>query len=1078
MDSVQNAISGGVFFGTVIQGRDVRVVLPTPVSPGLSGLPQDKDAFTGRTAELATLLERLGAGAAATVVSGLAGVGKTALAVHAAHRALDGFPGGVLFADLQGYDEARRVDPSRVLDGWLRALGVSGEHVPPTTQDRERLYRSVLNALAKEDRRLLVVIDNVASASDVVPLLPPVGAGCAIVTSRHTLGLLDARTVRLNALDEKDGALLFERALATLNPDDARCAHDPEGARRVAELCGGLPLALRIVAALLADDPGRTLAALADDLARAGLAGLEYAEAAVRAAFDLSFRQLTAGQAAVFTLLPVVPGPDVSDEAVAVLAGLDVPESRRVLQGLARAHLVERDGDRWRMHDLVRLYAAEHTRAPDQALARLMDHYRSSVDAALSHLEPTLTPEDRFPDREEALDWLDAERVSLLAAIRTAPPELLQQLPLNIGTYLSLRGLHDDWVEVSQAAVDAARDLGDRKREGFALNNLGIAYRDAGLLEEALDACEQALAIAENGRDRAATLVNLGAMLRRLGRGEEAIAACREAAEFFETAGDTRGLARARGNLGSVLRDLGRRGEALALLREVVADFDRLGGQEDTGIALNNLAHALLDDDRPQEAETHAREAVERHRAAGARWRETEALLTLGLAVRAQGRLREAAEIHERNLEQLADFDDDVSRAAEVACHYAEAHAQLGELDEAYEGYYVASNLYERLRDSAWEAATLANIGLIWIRQNKLGDAARVLRLAADGFAGVGADDDEARALAMLAPVELSLGRRIDAMETYERAARLHRRRGDRRAEGGALARLAIVQQEDSLYETASETAAEALRVCRETGDREGERMALNAQALALGVLRSHEESIAVNHEHIALCRELDDQRPLADSFVNLAVTLREARRHKESDAALREAVRLYRALGDVTEAERLAKDLTVAGRARRLLLAAARPLRARRALFRDLMGDKYLELEMVEKAIRSYERSRPIWRALGERVSEGLNMLSLSNALLSNRDYEDAGRAADYASRIFRYAGDEGLELAACTVHARACAADARPRAALAPYERAIELAQALRQAETEEMLASEYAETRKAPHLPGAVLVTINPG
>ncbi|MFI6604042.1 tetratricopeptide repeat protein [Nonomuraea sp. NPDC050536] len=1075
MDSIQNTITGGAFFGTVIQGKYVRVVLPTPVTPALSGLPQDKDAFTGRAVELAALLDRLSSGEAATVVSGLAGVGKTALAVHAAHRALDDFPGGVLFADLQGYDEARRVDPARVLDGWLRALGIPGEHVPPATQDRERLYRSVLNALAAEDRRLLVVIDNVASASDVVPLLPPTGAGCAIITSRHSLGLLDARAVRLSALDEKDGALLLQRALATLTPDDARCEDDPEGARRVAELCGGLPLALRIVAALLADDPGRTLAVLADDLERAGLAGLEYAEATVRAAFDLSFGQLSAEQAAVFTLLPVVPGPDASDETVAVLSGLDVLEARRVLQGLARANLVERNGDRWRMHDLVRLYAAEHTQAPDQALATLMDHYRSSVDAALSHLEPALTPEDRFPTREEALDWLDAERVSLLAAIRTVPPELIQQLSLNIGTYLSLRGLHDDWIEVSQATVDAARALGDRERERSALNHLGIAYSDAGLPEEALDACEQAMAMAENGRDRAAMLANLGAMLRRLGRGEEAIAACREAAEFFETVGDALGLARARGNLGSALRDLGRRDEALALLREVVTDFDRLGGQEDTGIALNNLAHALLDDDRPGEAETHAREAVERHRAAGALWRETEALLTLGLAVHAQGRVREAAEIHERNLELLADFDD-VSRAAKVAYHYAEAHAQLGELDEAYDGYYVASNLYERLQDAVWEAATMANIGLIWIRQNKLGDAARMLLLAADGFAGVGADDDEARALALLAPVELSLGHLIDAMETYARAARLHRRRGDRRAEGGTLARLAILQQEDSLYETASETAAEALRVCRETGDRDGERTALNALALALGVLRHHEESIAVNHEHIALCRELDDQRPLADSFVNLAVTLREARRRKESDAALREAVRLYRALGDPAEAERLAKDLTVAGRTRRLLFAAARPLRSRRALFRDLMGQKYLELEMVEEAIRSHERSRPIWRALGERVSEGGSMFFLSRALLANRDYEDAERAADYASRIFRYVGDEQLELVACMVHARACAAALRPRDALAPYERAIELARALRHAETEEMLESEYAEARKAPYLPGAVFMTIS--
>ncbi|WP_405775748.1 tetratricopeptide repeat protein [Streptomyces sp. NBC_01538] len=1076
---VHNEISGGVFFNAVIQGRNIQVQLPAEVTPALCGLPHGTAAFTGREVELSILLDRLGSGAVATAVSGLAGVGKTAFAVHAARQALDDglFSCGVLFADLHGYDEAQQVPPARVLDGWLRALGIPGEHVPPLLQDRERLYRSVLAALTKEGGRLLVVIDDARTTADVVPLLPPEGTGSAIVTSRHTLGMLEARALRLAALDEAQGTLLLERALGVIRPEDTRCADRPTDAHRVAELCGGLPLALRIVAALLADDPDRTLAVLADDLARARLAELEYGDATIRAAFDLSFRHLSAEQAEVLTLLPVVPGPDVSTDTVAILSGLDLPEARRVLESLARAHLIDQGEGRWRMHDLVRIYAAQHTGDPDEALTRLMAHYRWTVNSTLSHLEPGLTPEDRFPDRAAALAWLDAERVSLVAAIRAVPPKLLWPLPLNMGAYFSLSGHRDDWVDVCKAAVDAARLLADREGEAHALNNLGVAYREAGLLDAALDAHEQGLLIVKERGDRdteAAILVNLGSVMRQLGRGEEAIAICREAAEVFTTVGHTRGLALAQGNLGSVLRDLGQYEEAIAILRGVAADFTRLGDLENAAIALNNLATALLDADRPGEAEEYAREAADHDRTAGARYHETEAMDTLGRALEAQGRLRDASEVHERNLELLAEFGN-VRRAAEVAGHYGSVKAALKEFDEADDGYYLASKLYETLCDPAGEAAMTAELGLIRREKGEDENAVRVLQIAADLFRKVGDENGEAQVLAVLGPLENSLGRLIDAAMSFERAAELFRHLGDPRAEGTVLAALSSAQQANRLYETAFATATEALRICRETGNREGERVALNTLALALRYLKRYEESLAAHHEEISKCRDLYDQGDVADALNNLGTTLRHARRYPKSKAALEEAAELYRELGDIDKVQLVAANLVMTRRARRRLHVLVHPLMRRYALVRDVMGLKYLEKGMFDEAIRSHRISYQVWMMIGDRHAEGQAVLDLSTALLAFGEYDEAGRTAEYAAQIFRYSGHDRLELLARLNQARALTATFHSRKALPPYERALELARVLGDTRAEDIIRNEHTEALEAPDVPGVRVIRV---
>ncbi|MER5195622.1 NB-ARC domain-containing protein [Streptomyces sp. NPDC002755] len=359
--SVSNTINGGVYFQAVIQGRDITVTLPPTITPALSGLPAPSSTFTGRETIVAELLAGLAPRtdsaepvpvAARTAVAGLAGVGKTELAVQVATQALrepGWFPGGVLFVDLLGYDPEHRLSPERALDGLLRSLGVPATHIPQELQVLERLYRSVLAAFAEQGQRILVVVDNVSSAEQARPLLPSDGVTACLVTSRHTLDL-DARLRDLNVLDgESSVALLRQVLLHSRGSTDTRVEDAPEAAAAIANLCAGLPLALRIAAALLADTPTRPLASLAGALQaeHSRLDRLRREDRAVRAAFDLSYQHLPAGAARLFRLFSANAGPDLSSETTAALADLDAHTTEEILQDLNRAHLIEASGARW-----------------------------------------------------------------------------------------------------------------------------------------------------------------------------------------------------------------------------------------------------------------------------------------------------------------------------------------------------------------------------------------------------------------------------------------------------------------------------------------------------------------------------------------------------------------------------------------------------------------------------------------------------------------------------------------------------------------------------------------------------------
>ncbi|WPB90805.1 tetratricopeptide repeat protein [Streptomyces malaysiensis] len=707
----------GHFSGRVVGKMVVHHHQPSPgPTPGtLFSQPAPHPGFVGRLTELDSLLDVLrpaGRGepghgdVTAAAVAGLGGVGKTALALQAAYEAQrrGWFPGGVLFVDLHGYD-GTALTPERALESLLRALGVAPEHIPPTVDERAGLYRSLLSGIAAETGPVLVLADNAAQSSQVRPLIPGHPGHRLLVTSRDTLAQLGVYQLHLQVLPPPAAMEVLTAAVRNAQPRDTRIAAERSQAERLCRLCGYLPLALQIAAALLIADPGKPIEELAGELA--GVATrvdyLDDGERGVRAAFDLSYGRLTDEQSWLFLLLALAPGEGISAETLSVSYGAPLPP--RGVDVLVRAHLVEpRDtGGRWRMHDLLRAYAAAKVAADgarfasayERSRARILDHYNELVvDAGgLTRVPPVRGPHPRFAGRADALAWLDGERTGLVeAACWAAEPRHARaatKLALDLGEYLGRRRLYGDAIVVYRHAINGARALGDRRSEGKSWNNLSIALRRVRRLEEAADACHRALDAYEredSAESRGRAWNNLGNALVELRRVEDAAAAYEKAIRVSRLCGNGRTVAMAENSLGSALHKLGRLDEAMECLvrardtgREL-ADFrveatadNNIGrvlrglGRFEEALANHGRARDLFRDngDREGEATSHNEraltlaslgrltDAVKEHhialrifREVGERHREAVVTNDLGLSLRAMGRLPEAAESH------------------------------------------------------------------------------------------------------------------------------------------------------------------------------------------------------------------------------------------------------------------------------------------------------------------------------------------------------------------------------------------------------------------------------------------------
>ncbi|PTM87741.1 tetratricopeptide repeat protein [Streptomyces sp. VMFN-G11Ma] len=713
---------GGVFLREVVGVQVVIQAGEAAVPEALAGLPPRPRGFTGRAEETTALLAALDPAVAAppspvllAAVSGLGGIGKTALAVETAYLACERgwFPGGVLFIDLHGYDQ-EPVAADHALQALLRALGTAPEHIPATADERAVLYRSVLAARGRERGAMLVLADNASSPDQVRPLLPGDSRHHVLVTSRDRMPQLGARLLRLDQLSPEGAQELLDRALRIADPEDSRVVDDADTAGRLAGLCGHLPLALQIAAALLAEDPDMPVAELVQELteSRDRLDHLDDGERSVRSAFELSYRRLPAEQARLLRLLALAPGPHVSEEVVAALVGTKAAPVRE-LKALARAHLVERGSGRgwWRMHDLVRVFGvgvvagdARLREEGDAARERVLEFYvrwASEADGKLRWLPQTKEPE-RFRDRGQALAWLDGERPALVATIGWAREErfaggalrLAQHLPV----YLEWRRYADDWIAVMKTARDTAHQAGCHVDEAMAWDSLGLALLQAGRVREAVEAhisARDLLQAVGNRHREASAWGNLGAALKEAGRVEEAIEAHMHARDVFQAVGDRHNEASAWSNLGLALREAGRVGEAVEAAVRARDLFQAVGDRRYEAKAWYGLGLALREAGRVGEAVEAAVRARDLFQAVGDRHLEAIACHNLGGVLRQAGKAKEAVKPLAKALEIFQELQD-WSNVALTLGSIARAHEAAHRPAEARTAYLRAADAWTR----------------------------------------------------------------------------------------------------------------------------------------------------------------------------------------------------------------------------------------------------------------------------------------------------------------------------------------------------------------------------------------------
>ncbi|MCC3768064.1 winged helix-turn-helix domain-containing protein [Streptomyces sp. UNOC14_S4] len=587
---------------------------PDPAAPPLPAqLPGDLADFTGRAthvADLCALLTSEHPGAAAAVaVSGAGGVGKSALAVHVAHRVRESFPHGQLYTDLQGVG-GHPADPATVLGSFLRALGVDDAAIPEGLAERSALFRTRLDG-----RRVLILLDNAHGPEQVRPFLPGPPSCAVLVTSRAKLaGPTSARLVDLDVMTPDEALELLGKVLGR-----DRVAAEADDAARLVSACGHLPLAVRIVAARLATRPAWSLGVLHARLAdeRHRLAELRVADLTVEAAFALGHAQLRPAQQRAFRLLALPDGPHVSSAAAAAVLGLPEPEAEALCESLVDVSLLESPAPgRYRYHDLLRLYARGRASAEESpegraaGLRRLLEFLVSTVRAAhpgaLGRAErlgvAATVPGLSFATAEDAGAWLAEEALCLFAAVRQAaeaPARAVApaaDLLLMMEELLERGGPGPEFEQAAHAVVSAALRLGDRRSAGRAYLALAHGYYYAARIRELVVVCRQAVAASRAAGDAlvmADALVLLARCSYHLRRHDEARALLTEASAVFQEHADRFGEANVLGARCRVRQSAGETGPAVADAEEALAVHQGLSDGRRVGFALYELGVVL-----------------------------------------------------------------------------------------------------------------------------------------------------------------------------------------------------------------------------------------------------------------------------------------------------------------------------------------------------------------------------------------------------------------------------------------------------------------------------------------------------
>ncbi|MDP9798188.1 DNA-binding SARP family transcriptional activator [Catenuloplanes nepalensis] len=658
----------------ILTGEVETTAAPREVTLPVRALPRTVADFTGRAEAVDRLVRAVEEadfdGPVIQVIDGMAGSGKTTLAVHVANLVAPRYPDAQLFIDLHGHSLRRPLDASAALVTLLRQLGLPGDRIPVDIDDRVALWRSELAA-----RRALVVLDNVASTAQIAPLLPASAGSLALITSRRRLLGLDAvRPESLPVLSESEAIDL----LARIAGDRVRA--EPEAAAEVVRYCGHLPLAIRLAAARLAHRPRWRVADLARRLAgRSALPELAAEERTVASAFDLSYAHLPAVAQRVFRLLGLHPGERFDAFTTAALAGLPLDDAQDVLDDLVDWHLVEEpQAGRYRLHDLMREFAsglAARDPLPERhaAVGRLLDFYLHAADASTVDMEAHSSGDVRGwgpaqrPDLVEALPsklrWLEDERAGLIAladrAIGAGHAHYAWWLARAAWRFLYVNAYHDDLIVLHERGLAAALLAGDDAAVAQVLNYLASSYYRTGRYSDAVTHLTESLRLRERiGDDRAVatTRGNLSAVQLMMGLLPEALANARAAYAVWERLGDDRGRMLHLPKMGFVAAMMGRHDEALHYHRRHLLLACERRDQHNVSVALGHIGAVRV---RMGAADAAARcltAALRRQR--GIPYNEAEVLNDLGTARRLQGRLAEAEQHHQEALRIMRTVGD------------------------------------------------------------------------------------------------------------------------------------------------------------------------------------------------------------------------------------------------------------------------------------------------------------------------------------------------------------------------------------------------------------------------------------
>jgi len=764
-------------------------------------LPPDVRGFTGRMAELAQLDEYLTGQPAVCVLTGTAGVGKTALAVHWAHRVASRFPDGQLYLNLRGYDPRRPMSSGHALELLLRAVGVSGSDVPAGEDARGALLRSRL-----VDREVLIVLDNASNPDQIRPLLPGTPSCRIVVTSRDDLAGLVARDgavrVRVDRLSHGDATGVLRHLLPPSDHDDATLD-------QLVQLCDRLPLALRIAADRVATrveaSASEAVAELSAQPRLDALATEGDAHSAVDVVLSWSYRSVSEPVAHLFRLLGLVPGGSWDAPCAAALAGSTLAEARRQLAALAAAHLIEvRHDGRYVMHDLLRAYAADRAQAHETragrraAIGRLLDYYVQAsalaMDAAFAferHRRPAVPAAVSVHppcDAKAALAWLDGQRSALVAATLQAAdqgwPEHAITLAATLHRYLFVGAHHTDLLAVHGQAMRCARTDAER---GLALHNLGRTHLRLGRFDDANDELQRALALVRQADDHGAeadTVQSIGLIHLERGQWDAAFDSFQRALALARAAGDRSLEARALGSLGEVTQYQGRYRVALDHVRQALALFREIGDratEADALIGTGSLYGRLGDDSLALE---HLQQALRVARDIGDRHREASALEHLGDASRRQGRNA-----------------------------------------VAYDQYQQAMRLFREIGDIAREASCLTGLGSIDACRGRTAEALERHERALITAQQIGHRRGQVRAHNALGESLRLAGRPAQAGASHESALALAGELGDRYEQARALAGLGAARQDLGDDDGAQRSRTRALREFASLGVREADHL-------------------------------------------------------------------------------------------------------------------------------------------------------------------------------------------------------------------------------------------------------------